>query len=184
MSDFVVLISGHMGSGKTTGIQSISEIEVVATEAKNHDKEQNDKATTTVAFDYGTVTLGNDIVKLYGLPGQRRFSFLWSAYKKRASCMLLLVSNNSPRNPIEDAIEFLEEFDELRAKGAVCVGITHYDLQKEPTRNDYDQAFKEAFPNDPIPAIFTIDPRKTEDMQMAILATLANAETMAAVKKG
>ncbi len=178
MAESVILIAGHIGAGKTTGIQSVSEIEVVSTEAKNHDKSTDNKATTTVALDFGTITLGNDMVKIYGLPGQKRFNFMWAALKKRASCLLLLTNNaHNVDNPIVAAIDFLSEFPELRAKGAVCVGITHFDLKQSPTRNEYDQALKTAFPDDPTPPIFTIDPRKAGDMQMALLATLANTET-------
>ena len=71
--EYVVLAAGPMGAGKTTAIAALSEIPVVSTDAVNTDLARNAKATTTVALDYGEITLGDgDKVRLYGVPGQER----------------------------------------------------------------------------------------------------------------
>src|SRR5664279_1499480 len=86
-----------MGAGKTTAIQSLSEIEVVRTEANNSERHIVDKETTTVALDYGEILVdGDEKVRLYGIPGQERFSFMWSILKKRAKGMVLLVNSDAP----------------------------------------------------------------------------------------
>ena len=53
MAEHVILFAGPMGAGKTTAISTLSEIAVVSTEAANSERDVVDKATTTVAPDYG-----------------------------------------------------------------------------------------------------------------------------------
>ena len=60
MAEHVILFTGPMGAGKTTAIRSLSEIEVVSTEAGNSERHIVDMATTTVALDYGEIVIGSD----------------------------------------------------------------------------------------------------------------------------
>src|SRR5690606_20066773 len=91
MADDVILFAGPMGAGKTTAIRSVSEIPVVSTEAENNERNISDKPTTTVALDYGEILLSDDEkVRLYGLPGQKRFDFMWRILVERAMGMVLL----------------------------------------------------------------------------------------------
>ena len=53
--EHVILFAGPMGAGKTTAIRSLSDIPVISTEAMNFDRTTSDKATTTVALDYGEI---------------------------------------------------------------------------------------------------------------------------------
>ena len=74
MAEHVILFAGPMGAGKTTAIRTLSDIEVVSTEAANSERNVVDKPTTTVALDYGEITLGDEEkIRLYGVPGQERF---------------------------------------------------------------------------------------------------------------
>src|SRR5882724_8408995 len=98
-----------MGAGKTTAIRSLSEIEVVSTEANNSERHVVDKATTTGALDYGEILIdGEEKVRLYGIPGQKRFDFMWAILKKRAKGMILLVNSDSP-DPIGQMLEFIDD---------------------------------------------------------------------------
>ncbi|GAA0744896.1 ATP/GTP-binding protein [Dactylosporangium roseum] len=81
-----IIIAGGFGAGKTTLVGSISEIPPVTTEALmttasiEHDDATlvPDKGSTTVAMDFGRITLYQDLVLyLFGTPGQRRFWFMW-----------------------------------------------------------------------------------------------------------
>jgi len=77
--EHVILFAGPMGAGKSTAIATLSDIEVVTTEAANTERHVVDKETTTVALDYGEITIGDDEkVRLYGVPGQKRFDFMWT----------------------------------------------------------------------------------------------------------
>jgi uncharacterized protein len=82
-----ILISGGFGTGKTTMVGAISEIKPLRTEehltaSSVHVDDLagiEDKTTTTVALDFGRITLNPDLVLyLFGTPGQQRFWFMWN----------------------------------------------------------------------------------------------------------
>jgi signal recognition particle receptor subunit beta len=81
-----LLIAGGFAAGKTTMVSAISEVRPLLTEAPmtaasvGHDDLRGapSKTTTTVAMDYGRITLGPQLVLyLFGVPGQERFWFMW-----------------------------------------------------------------------------------------------------------
>jgi len=82
-----VVIVGGFGVGKTTMVGSVSEIRPLSTEevmteagrGVDDDSRVHDKTTTTVAFDFGRITLDSEkVLYLFGAPGQERFWYLWS----------------------------------------------------------------------------------------------------------
>jgi len=78
MQTVKMVVTGPFSAGKTQFIKTISEIDVVATEAKLTREEEQIKDETTVAMDFGRITVGDDLVLyLFGTPGQRRFDFMW-----------------------------------------------------------------------------------------------------------
>ena len=128
-NEHVILVAGPMGVGKTTAIGALSEIPVIRTEAVNSDLLRNNKATTTVALDYGEITLDDgDKVRLYGVPGQERFEFMWRILQKRALGMMLLVDHSAPQPELELS-RFLDAFPDLCRREAVVIGITRADTQ-------------------------------------------------------
>jgi len=81
-----IVIVGGFGVGKTTMVRSVSEIRPLSTEeimtragvGIDEPGAVRDKTTTTVAFDFGRITLNDRmILYLFGAPGQERFWFLW-----------------------------------------------------------------------------------------------------------
>src|SRR3984885_10059171 len=81
-----ILVAGGFGAGKTTLVSSISEIRPLRTEETLSERGEfidslegvEHKATTTVAMDFGRITIRSDLViYLFGTPGQRRFWFMW-----------------------------------------------------------------------------------------------------------
>lgn len=179
MAEHVILFTGPMGAGKTTAIQSLSEIEVVRTEANNSERHLVDKATTTVALDYGEILIGSqEKVRLYGIPGQKRFNFMWTILKKRAKGMILLVNTDAP-DPLGQMNFFIDEFRELYDKGGVVIGITRADLVVGPSVAEFSDELERTNPGLVIP-IFTVDPRIHMQMQNLLLALVVNIEMRAA----
>jgi signal recognition particle receptor subunit beta len=179
MPEHVILFTGPMGAGKTAAIRSLSDIDVVSTESNNSERHVVDKATTTVALDYGEILIdGDEKVRLYGIPGQKRFEFMWSILKKRAEGMVLLVNRDAP-DPIGEMIFFLDEFRELYDRGGVVVGVSRSDVVDGPTLADFSDALEKTNPGLVIP-VFTVDPREHDQMQDVLLTLIVNIEMRAA----
>jgi signal recognition particle receptor subunit beta len=178
MSEHVILFGGPMGAGKTTAIRSLSDIDVVSTEAANSDRETVDKPTTTVALDYGEILLGPDEkVRLYGIPGQRRFSFMWRMLADRAEGMLLLVADDGV-DPVGELLMFLHDFADLAERGGVVVGVSRTDLGRGPGMAAYAEALTTARPDTLIP-VLSLDPRDKSQMRMALMTLVVNLEMRA-----
>lgn len=95
-----ILIVGHFGVGKTSCIASISEIEPLQTEEEITEASEGfddlsgtpHKTTTTVAMDFGRLTLSETLVLyLFGTPGQERFKEMWEGLSRGALGALVLV---------------------------------------------------------------------------------------------
>ncbi len=87
-----VVVTGPFAAGKTTLIRTISEITVLSTERGVTDSTRRRKAETTVAMDFGRITIDRDLVLyLFGTPGQDRFDFMWEILGEGMIGYLLLV---------------------------------------------------------------------------------------------
>jgi small GTP-binding protein len=73
-----IVVTGPFGAGKTSLISTISEIDVLSTEKAVTDEGRAHKQNTTVAMDFGRLTIDTDLaLYLFGTPGQKRFDFMW-----------------------------------------------------------------------------------------------------------
>lgn len=133
-SIYKLVFAGPVGAGKTTAIQSLSDIEVVRTEANASDDVKTLKKTTTVAMDYGLMKLASgDQVRLYGTPGQKRFDFMWDILTYNALGLVLMISA-SAEDPVADLRTYVEHFRQFIDSTALVVGITHADLAEVDVR--------------------------------------------------
>ena len=125
-----VLVVGAFGVGKTTLIGSVSEIEPLRTEEMITTASVGvdpvdglqDKTTTTVAMDFGRVTLSPEMaLYLFGTPGQRRFWDLWSGLADGAVGALVMIDTRH----LEDSFEVLDQL-EMRTKTPFAVVVNEF----------------------------------------------------------
>src|SRR5450756_1087314 len=87
-----IVVTGPSAAGKTTLIRTISEITVLSTEHDVTDETRSVKAQTTVAMDFGRITIDRELVLfLFGTPGQDRFDFIWEILGEGMLGYVLLV---------------------------------------------------------------------------------------------
>ncbi|MBN2047995.1 MAG: ATP/GTP-binding protein [Anaerolineaceae bacterium] len=110
MQNVKIVITGPFSAGKTQFIQSISEIDVVNTERRITAKAEQIKAQTTVAMDFGRITVDDDLVLyLFGTPGQRRFDFMWEILSEGMLGFVIMVDSTRPET-FREARRILETF--------------------------------------------------------------------------
>ncbi|HUN07384.1 MAG TPA: ATP/GTP-binding protein [Aggregatilineales bacterium] len=111
MQTVKMVITGPFSAGKTQFISSISEIDVVSTESKlSSDAEKKEKENTTVAMDFGRITVDEDLVLyLFGTPGQRRFDFMWEILAEGMLGFVVMVDSTKPET-FREAKSILETF--------------------------------------------------------------------------
>jgi small GTP-binding protein len=110
MQTVKMVITGPFSAGKTEFIRSISEIDVVSTERKISSEAERVKEETTVAMDFGRITVDDDLVLyLFGTPGQRRFDFMWEILSEGMLGFIVLIDSVRPET-FREAKHILEIF--------------------------------------------------------------------------
>ena len=110
MQNVKIVVTGPFNAGKTQFIRSISEIDVVNTERKITSKAEQVKAQTTVAMDFGRITVDDDLILyLFGTPGQRRFDFMWEILSEGMLGFVVMVDSTRPET-FREARRILETF--------------------------------------------------------------------------
>lgn len=106
-----LVISGSVNAGKTTFIKTISEIEPITTDEWATEAEVKEKKSlTTVALDYGRLTVDDSLVlNIYGTPGQKRFDFMWEVLSENAFGVIFLADTTS-KDDITKTREIIDFF--------------------------------------------------------------------------
>ena len=170
-NNYKLIFTGPTGAGKTTAIETLSDIPVIITEERStcRDPKHLNKKTITVALDYGVIKLKNqDKIHLYGTPGQERFDFMWDILTIGGLGLILLI-DNARTAPLEDMHFFLKIFSQFIAKNKIAIGVTRMDLCAEPKLIDYHQELQRLELKLPL---FEVDARRKPDVSLLLQALL------------
>jgi uncharacterized protein len=166
-----IVVSGGFGVGKTTAIGALSEIEPLTTEAAmttaavgvDDPGQVQQKTTTTVALDFGRVTIESSIVLyMFGTPGQDRFGYMWNDITEGALGGLVLVDTGR----IADCFVALDYFEQIGLPFVVAVN------QFEGRRNLALEQVRAAANVDPDVPVVAVDARNRESMKRLVLTLL------------
>ncbi len=162
-----------MGAGKTTAISALSEIPVINTDVRATDEAALRKERTTVAMDYGEMTLPDgQKLRIYGTPGQERFSYMWGILMEGALGLIILV-DNAGDNPLGDLDLYLTHFRPYIEATTAVIGVTRMDVATEPGLEQY---YDYLMQNDLQLPIFSVDVRERDNVVMMIEALVAMLE--------
>lgn len=173
MSEIKLIITGTPGAGKTTAIGAISETPPVKTDTATTDDLASVKEVTTVAMDFGEITLDDgQKVFIYGTPGQRRFEFMWKILVEGGLGLIILV-DCSREDPLADLDMYLENFADFIERTSVVIGVTRRDLSETPSLDDFYERIEgwgRVFP------VMEIDAREAEDVSLLVNALISSLE--------
>ncbi|MEA5616309.1 ATP/GTP-binding protein [Cronbergia sp. UHCC 0137] len=163
-----LIVTGSVGAGKSTFIRSVSEIEVVDTDAAATDETALLKERTTVAFDFGRLQFGPDMaLHLYGTPGQSRFDFMWDILIRKAHAYILLVAAHRPRE-FRQARK-IRNFMQERVQVPMIIGLTHTDCIGAWSEEDVFLALGYVDENER-PPIVKVNPMEGDSVAEAVIA--------------
>ena len=172
-----IVIAGGFGVGKTTLVGSVSEITPLTTEAimtsasegvDDNDMVQ-DKTTTTVAMDFGRITLDSDLILyLFGTPGQTRFWFMWDELVRGAIGAVVIVDTRR----LADCFAAIDFFEHRRLP--YLIALNCFDGRQHHDVNDVREALAVS-PNTPI---VTTDARSRESTKQVLITLVEYVLTM------
>lgn len=127
---------GNMGAGKTTAIQSISDVAPVSTSMPR----SIGHATAKFTLDYTTARLDDgELLHIYGVPGQKHLDFMWPLVCDGATGILVLVNACDPQRLAYTTL-ILDEFARLAPDASFTVGVTRSDLAPEFSLDEFRSA--------------------------------------------
>ncbi len=169
-----IVVAGGFGVGKTTFVKSVSEITPLTTEAlmtrASEDVDDTDatpdKTTTTVAMDFGRITLDQDLVLyVFGTPGQQRFWFMWDDLARGAIGGIVLADTRR----LADSFPALDYFESCGLP--FIVAVNNFDGSPQYRADDVRDAL--SIPSQ-IPVVIC-DARKRDSVIEVLLAMVGHA---------
>ena len=169
-----ILVAGGFGVGKTTMVGSVSEIPPLTTEELLTEAGESvdnlagieGKTTTTVALDFGRITISPRIVLyLFGTPGQDRFWFMWDELARGAAGAIVLIDTRR----LEFSFSSVDFFERRRIP--FIIGLNCFDGQR---LHDVDEV-RQALAIDASVPIVPCDARDRESSKLLLIKFLEHA---------
>ena len=173
-----MVVTGPFSSGKTQFIQSVREIDVVSTERKISSDAEKIKESTTVAMDFGRITVDEELVLyLFGTPGQKRFDFMWEILSEGMLGFVVMVDSTRPET-FREAKSILETF-RAYAPTPYVVAANKQDLPEAWERDDLRIALR-LDPHVKLLSCTATNKEKVKEVLLELLySILAEMETQA-----
>ncbi|HEY5836807.1 GTP-binding protein [Streptomyces sp.] len=177
-----LLVAGGFGAGKTTLVGAVSEIRPLRTEEAlselgrpvDSTTHVEGKRTTTVAMDFGRITLHDNLVLyLFGTPGQDRFWFLWDELAQGALGAVVLADTRR----LEDCFAAVDYFERRGIPFAVAVNCFDGVQLHEP------ETVREALDLDREVPVVLCDARERDSAKQVLITVVEHAARMAADRK-
>jgi small GTP-binding protein len=175
-----IVVTGPFAAGKTTLIRTISEITVLSTEKDITDETKSRKSETTVAMDFGRITIDHDLILyLFGTPGQDRFDFMWEILGEGMLGYVVLLDANRP-DSLDEAVGILAAFRTM-AKVPFVVALN----RAENVEPDVEERIRAALELDsavPLVACDATDRASVKNVLLALLYAVVDSLDVAAAQ--